>query len=211
MSLFIDHIAILSPSLQQATQQFSKHSGVEAVYGGPHSDGGTHNALAALGDRTYLEIVGPDPKQQHYPTETADWASICRSMTAPRVYAWCVACSDLVGLRETLKSYSIGARGPVPDSRKRPDGVELHWELLLSEQGRFGTAFPFFIDWKKSPHPATSAPGGCRIHEFRVGHPDAKELAKIFAAINLDIETFVNPIPRFAFALETPRGIVRWG
>jgi hypothetical protein len=210
MSLFIDHVAILAPSLATATADFHARTGVEPRYGGSHSDGGTCNALVSLGERTYLEIAAPDPAQSNYPTETADWAAICRSLPGPKVYAWCVAAPNLHLLRERLQTFAVTARGPVPDSRRRPDGVELHWDLLLAEQARFGTAFPFFIDWRQSPHPAAYASGGCRLRGFVVHHPAAAELREIFKAIALDVPVVESAQPAFALEVDTPKGIVGW-
>ena len=42
------------------------------------------------------------------------------------------------------------------NGRTTPEGVRLHWQWLAPAVDRFGLAFPFFIDWLDSPHPAES-------------------------------------------------------
>ena len=57
----VDHLVYATPDLPRGLQVIESLLGVRATRGGRHPNWGTCNALIALGDDIYLEIIGPDP------------------------------------------------------------------------------------------------------------------------------------------------------
>ena len=67
---------------------------------------------------------------------------------------------------------------------------------------------PFFIDWGKTPHPATTATQGASLVTLRAEHPDAERVQRMLTGLGLDLK--VQPGSRTALIaiISSPRGRV---
>lgn len=124
MSFQIDHIVVLVNDLAAATAQYTTR-GFTVVPGGAHTDGATHNALIALADSSYIELIAftraaPEHRWwQHtqYGEGPIDWALLP---------------SDIARDIATAQQRGVGYRGPIAGGRLRPDGQELRWQTGLA-------------------------------------------------------------------------------
>src|SRR5207253_11255120 len=113
----LDHILLGCNDLDRGIAFVEERAGVRAAFGGVHPGRGTRNALLSLGERRYLEIIAPDPKQQkivHFPQ--------IRQMKEPRLIGWAVHPPDIAATAKLLRDNQIPFQGPDGVSRKRPDG-----------------------------------------------------------------------------------------
>ena len=166
----IDHLVYATPDLAAGVERIERLLGVRAVPGGQHPGAGTRNALIGLGDRTYLEIIGPDPDQ---PKPNLARRFGIDELRAPRLVTWAVKATDLEGIVKDAKSHGLDLGQVQFGSRRRPDGVLLAWRLTVSPKLSADGIIPFFIDWGETPHPASVLPKGCTIVALRAEHPDA--------------------------------------
>ena len=88
----IDHLVYGAPDLGAAVNDLERRFGVGAAAGGKHLGIGTHNALLALGPRTYLEVIAPDPDQP-VPANARPFG--LDELTAPRLVGWALGCDDI--------------------------------------------------------------------------------------------------------------------
>jgi catechol 2,3-dioxygenase-like lactoylglutathione lyase family enzyme len=199
----LDHILLGAPDLQAGIDFVENRTGVRAAFGGVHPSRGTQNALLALGERHYLEIIAPDPAQ---PGVKNPLASNLHSLAEPRLVGWAAHPGSVTSFAEKLRAAGIKFEGPTPGSRKRPDGRLLQWQTLTLADADSGL-LPFFIEWgKDSVHPSVDAPKGCSLLNFAAETPDPEKLAATLKTLNLDLLVKKVEKPRLHAVISGPKG-----
>lgn len=197
----LDHVILGCNDLDRGISFVEQRSGLRAEFGGVHPGQGTRNALLRLGERRYLEIMAPDPKQNAIKRFPA-----IASMTEPRLLAWATHPASVDALAKHLREVGISFQGPSDGSRQRPNGTTLRWKTLTLNDDRHGL-LPFFIEWNPdSIHPSVDAPKGCLLVSFRVLAPQPGELAKTFAVLNVDATVERSDKPQLRARITGPKG-----
>ena len=201
----LDHILLGCNDLDRGIAFVEQHTGVRATFGGVHPGRGTQNALLSLGERRYLEIIAPDPKQPGVSSRGGD----LRSLTDPRLVGWAAHPAAIGNTAKRLADAAIPHSGPTAGSRRKPDGTTLHWATIDLADDRAGL-LPFFIQWSPdSRHPSLDAPQGCRLTQFTVSVPDSDKLAAFFQSIDLDVAVEPAERPYLSAHITGPGGILR--
>jgi hypothetical protein len=158
-----------------------------------------------LGRETYLEIIGPDPEQ---PNPARPRRFTIDTLKESKLVTWAEKSSDLESLVEKAKSHNIDLGRVQDGSRKRPDGVLLAWRLTVSPALTADGIVPFFIDWGKTPHPASPLPPGCELISLRAKHPDAKHVQEMLTALGITMRVENGSAPELIATIRTPNGVV---
>ena len=131
----IDHLVIVVPELEAAVASY-RGLGFTVVPGGRHPIG-THNALIAFADGSYLELIAFfEPHAQHR------WYQ--RLQQGGGLIDFCLQTDDLAGDAGAFRGAGVALADPRPLSRVRPDGYELRWVLSIPD-AHAGVA-PFLIE-----------------------------------------------------------------
>jgi len=199
----VDHIILATPDVDDTGDRLTTTLGVRAVAGGKHPDWGTRNALIALGDQVYLEIVGPDLEA---PALEAPRPFGLDALSAPRLVTWAVRGRALEALAGQARANGIELGDVQRRTRRRPDGVLLSWAMTDSAAPRAGGIIPFFIDWGATPHPATSSPRGGTLVGLRARHPDAAGVQAMLESLGLALDVEPGDAPELIATLKTRRG-----
>lgn len=169
MQLAFDHAVVTVPALPDAVAAF-RDAGFTVLPGGRHDVLPTENALVVFADGGYLELLAlrDDDARDSVRALRASpkWeahlrgASVISRRFLPRL-AGPAGVGDFVLRGARLARFAAESRkrgfvmtGPVAMSRRRPDGEELAWELVLP----VADELPFFIE-DRTPL-ALRVPGG---------------------------------------------------
>jgi catechol 2,3-dioxygenase-like lactoylglutathione lyase family enzyme len=131
----VDHLVIAVRDLERAADNY-RALGFTVVPGGRHPVG-THNALIAFPDESYLELIAfwePNPAHRW-------WGPL---QQGGGLVDFCLATDDLQADLRAFRAAGVPMDDPAPLSRVRPDGYELRWMLAIPREGFRGVA-PFLI------------------------------------------------------------------
>jgi hypothetical protein len=201
----VDHLVYATPDLARGVDELAQLLGVRATPGGQHPGLGTRNALIALGPDSYIEIVAPDPEQPA--PSTPRWFGI-DDLTHSKLVTWAAKGTDLEELHATAVRNGIPLGAAARGGRRRPDGIELSWQVTNPRASVADGIVPFFIDWGQSPHPAQSAAKGATLLSLSAEHPDAVDVQRMLQQLRLPLT--VEPATRAALVatIDCPRGRV---
>ncbi len=140
----IDHVVILVDDLLTATEDYRK-LGFTVTPGGRHPGWGSRNALIALADGSYIELIAFDARTADLGGREAKEAFADRlrvqgrTPVESRVLAWQAPMEGLVDFAllpgdiqrdaALARQRGLSIDGPYPGGRTRPDGREVRWQL----------------------------------------------------------------------------------
>jgi Glyoxalase-like domain len=210
----IDHVILGIGNLEQGIRAFTKATGVVPQRGGEHPGRGTANALVSLGTACYLEILAPagagssaEHGKRQKPVAPGGDTDLGTLQTLTPI-GWAVGTKDLDGLLARLATSGFQLSGPIPGSRRRPDGLLLKWRTAqLGEPGI--PLAPFFIEWSaETPHPSNTSPPGCELVGIELADPAPKQLDQLLSAAGVTTRPKPARERRMVLTLTCPRGRV---
>lgn len=138
----LDHFIVLVNDLNAAMEQY-RSIGFEVLAGGEHPAFGSHNALVAFADGSYLELLAfRDPAL----ASTTFWGDAIRKLKASEGFgAFVLASNDLTNDVQNVRQRALEIGDPQPGSRVRPDGQQVAWHTAMVGGTRTGI-LPFLIE-----------------------------------------------------------------
>jgi hypothetical protein len=131
----IDHLPIMFKELEPAIIAY-RDLGFTVVPGGEHAVG-THNALVAFADGSYLELIAfKRPNDQHR------WWGVTQA--GGGFIDFCMATDDLAADIQAFRDAGVKMSDPSAGGRARPDGYKLSW-VSASAPKPFVYQAPFLI------------------------------------------------------------------
>jgi hypothetical protein len=201
----VDHLVYATPDLDRGIDEIERLLGIRASAGGQHPGWGTRNALVALGPKTYLEIIAPDPEQ---PRPSTPRPFGLDSLKRSRLVAWAANGHDLEQIRTAATRHGVELGKILAGSRQTPDGVPLSWKFTDPWFVAADGIVPFFIDWGPSPHPALTAAKGATLVAFRAEYPDANRVKGLLHGIGLELPVEPGAAPALIAVIDCPSGQV---
>ncbi|HKF29711.1 MAG TPA: VOC family protein [Candidatus Binataceae bacterium] len=131
----IDHFVIVVPELEAAIRDYTA-AGFTVVRGGRHNIG-SHNALIALADGAYIELIAFLNSVGGHP-----WYAALEK--GGGLVDFCMQTDDLEADAQAMRQAGVPMSAANPMTRDRPDGFRVSWVLSIPGAPFNGRA-PFLI------------------------------------------------------------------
>ncbi len=202
----LDHVAYGVPDLDAACHELAERLGVRPMLGGQHRGLGTHNAILAVGEGVYLEVIAPDPNQ---PPPSRPRPFGLDALVDPRLVAWAARVPDIESRVERARSAGYDPGNVIKLGRELPDGGRLDWRLTFPDELDGDGLVPFLIDWGSTPHPSITAPQGCTLLSLRGEHPQPELIRPLLQSLEVDLDVAWGLAAVLIATLMTPKGEVQ--
>jgi catechol 2,3-dioxygenase-like lactoylglutathione lyase family enzyme len=167
-----DHFIVLVNDLDAAIDAY-RQLGFDARAGGVHPAFGSHNALVALADGAYLELVAfNDPALA---AKTFWGAGVAKLRAGEGFGGYVLASDDLASDVAQLKQRALNVGEPSAGSRLRPDGQRVAWRIALFDDSPVGV-LPFLIQ--------DETPRALRIEPAQAGLGSRARVKEAVVAVN---------------------------
>ncbi len=137
----LDHFIVLVNDLNAAVETF-RSIGFDVRAGGEHPAFGSHNALVAFADGSYLELLAfKDPAL----AASTFWGDGVRKLKVGEGFgAFVLSSNDLAKDVQNIRQRGLEITDPQPGSRMRPEGKQVAWHTAMVGGTRTGI-LPFLI------------------------------------------------------------------
>lgn len=198
--LRFDHLVIAVRDLDAASARFRDELGFDVRPGGRHTGFGTHNAIVRFG-LDYLELIAVDEPELARRTSRGALVRFLDQWEMG-MCAYALATDDLDELARRARDAGIEMAGPLPMHRRRPDGSELSWRLLVPEGDPYFKPWPFFIQWDQSDHarlhteaPSVHANGALGVTTIQIAVEDLGAASRWYAAMGVQLDGGAASLP----------------
>jgi Glyoxalase-like domain len=199
--MLIDHIIYAAACLETAVAELEERFGVRAAGGGQHVGHGTHNTLLALGPRTYLEIIAPDPRQ---PEPAGPRRYGVDGVTRGAVVGWALECDDIAVAISAARAAGFDPGDAIEGNRLTSQGQLLRWHI--TRNALTAGVIPFLISWGETPHPAQSAPPGLTLESLHIEHPRPDSVREPLRALGAVVDVRRAPEVALVARISGPGG-----
>ncbi len=136
-----DHFIILVGDLKRGMENF-RELGFEVQPGGEHPAFGSHNAIIALADGAYLELVAfTNPAL----AAKTFWGDLVRKLENHEGFgSYVLSSDDLTNDVQAFRQRGLEVADPQPGTRTRPDGQSVAWHTAVVG-GTISGFLPFLI------------------------------------------------------------------
>jgi hypothetical protein len=204
-----DHLVVAAQSLADGCEFVAARLGVRPAQGGRHVAMGTHNALASLGPRAFVEVIAIDPDGA--PPARPRWYDLdeprMRASLAegPRLVHW-VARTSAIDAAKARARVDPGTVHPMARG-------DFQWRITIPDDGHLPGAglLPTLIQWSGDEHPADRLPdAGLRLVALAGEHPEPAPIRAALAALGFSdrLKVTYGRYTRLAAMLRTSRGLV---
>lgn len=196
----LDHIGLGVPNTEDGVKWVEEQTGAKVDLHDPEPDQFYWSGSLAIGEESFLEIIGPNPNYKKF----QPFAALIKSLSEPQLLFWYIAVTDFQAFKTLARQ--------TKSKLERVEGVNIEsGEAVQASywRGLIGPGFlserPNVIEWLKRPSRESQDASVCKLTDFRLVNPQADQINDVFAKLGIDV-----PVSKGAssigMTIDTPNG-----
>ena len=196
----VDHIGLGVADTKAGVAELEAKVGCPVTLHDPEPERWYWSGSLGIGDHSFLEVIGPNPNwRTFHPFHT-----LLTTLPEPRLLFWYVAVSDFAKFSDRAKA----AKFPIQKVERinlGPDKDENRPSYTIGYATRqFVSQLPNVVEWNRWLQ-LPPEDRRCELIDFRLRHPAARRLNKVFDAVGVEEKVARGP-SSIGLTLNTPRG-----
>jgi catechol 2,3-dioxygenase-like lactoylglutathione lyase family enzyme len=182
----LDHIVLGVRDLDKAIEDFEKLTGHKPLMVVSLNGMGTKSARISFEEPIFIEIVGPDPKQENRHLG-AKLAALPEGEFVP--FHWAVRCKSAAEKKKN-EWKEMGLECDQVTMVAKDRGMPWKWDMYILQGHESGGLIPYFCDWKEAKHASGRLPIIGNFGKVTVSAPSDNPIHKLLDGFkNVEVET----------------------
>lgn len=196
----LDHIGLGVGDTREGVKWVEQQTGANVDLHDPEPDQWYWSGSLAIGDMSYIEIIGPNPEW----TKFQPFNALLQTLQEPRLLFWFIAVNDFKEFQVTARENKAKLeRIEAINTESDDDENASYWRGLIGPG--FMTERPNVIEWVRRPPRETNAPAQCQLRDFRLANPAAEQINSVFQSLGIDTRV-ANGASKIGMTIDTPKG-----
>ncbi|MEQ3746128.1 MAG: VOC family protein [Henriciella sp.] len=196
----LDHIGLGVPNTEDGVKWVEEQTGAKVDLHDPEPDQFYWSGSLAIGEESFLEIIGPNPNYKKF----QPFAALIKSLSEPQLLFWYIAVTDFQAFKTLARQTKSKLERVEGVNIENDEGAQAsYWRGLIGPG--FLSERPNVIEWLKRPHRESQDTPVCKLTDFRLANPHADQINDVFGKLGIDV-----PVSKGAssigMTIDTPNG-----
>lgn len=196
----LDHIGLGVPNTEDGVKWVEEQTGAKVDLHDPEPDQFYWSGSLAIGEESFLEIIGPNPNYKKF----QPFAALIKSLSEPQLLFWYIAVTDFQAFKTIARQTKSKLERVEGVNIESGEGVQAsYWRGLIGPG--FLSERPNVIEWLKRPDRESLDTPVCKLTDFRLVNPQADQINDVFGKLGIDV-----PVSKGAssigMTIDTPNG-----
>ena len=196
----LDHIGLGVPDTKDGVKWVEEKTGAKVDLHDPEPDQFYWSGSLAIGESSFLEIIGPNPNYKKF----QPFAALMKTLSDPQLLFWYIAVDDFEAFQTLARKTKAKLERVEAVNVEGGEAAQAsYWRGLIGPG--FLSERPNVIQWLKRPNRESQKAPECKLTDFRLANPEAAAINVVFAKLGIDV-----PVSKGAssigITIDTPNG-----
>lgn len=200
---YVDHIALGVSDTKEGARYVEELTGVKPFIPETQNDQWYLSAAIGLGNRSFLEIIGPNPNFKKF----HPFKQLLKELKKPQLMFWYLGTDKFEACKKVISDcgYQLERYNHIV---KDVRGELLDYEIAITGKG-FESERPCLIRWNQSPNSRDKLESSCSLNKLELYSKDQLKLQNLLDSLGVNMKV-LNGDSRMVLVIDSPKGEVKF-